>query len=116
MPEKQTSEKDVQTEEHRIDVDKKNAINLRKSLEGQKSQEKSLTVQKSLELLEIPDENDGRDIEVSFEKKNVFTESQNDEYRTPNDFLEPLNEAMAEQIDQLIAKLNDCADGESGGK
>ncbi|XP_013177034.1 PREDICTED: uncharacterized protein LOC106124673 [Papilio xuthus] len=65
-----------------------------------------LTVQKSLEILEITDE-DHDDVEVSFEKP--FTESEHENYRTPNEnFLEPLNKAVTEQIDELISKLSDC--------
>lgn len=93
---KETKDEEVQTnEEHRVDVQKKNLLN----------------VQKSLEILDITDEGDNG-IEVSFEKPNFAEE--HDNYRTPNEsFLEPLNEEMADQIDQLIAKLNDCK--ENGG-
>ncbi|XP_026322713.1 glycogen [starch] synthase isoform X1 [Hyposmocoma kahamanoa] len=90
-PKKETTDKISQTV-HQIDIQKKNAIN----------------VQKSLEILEITDVPES-DIEVSFKKKDPFTESQED-YRTPSDFIEPLNQAMAEQIDQLIQKLNDSAE------
>lgn len=87
----ETTDKLSQTD-HQIDIQKKNAIN----------------VQKSLEILEITDIPES-DIEVSFKNKDPFSESQED-YRTPTDFIEPLNEAVAEQIDQLIQKLNDCAE------
>lgn len=66
-----------------------------------------LMVQKSLEILEITDDED--DVEVSFEKP--FTESEHENYRTPNEnFLEPLNKAVTEQIDELISKLSDCVE------
>ncbi|KPJ19685.1 Putative glycogen [starch] synthase [Papilio machaon] len=65
-----------------------------------------LTVQKSLEILELSDD-EADDVEVSFEKP--FTESEHENYRTPNEnFLEPLNKAVTEQIDELISKLSDC--------
>uniref|UniRef100_A0A2A4IZM5 Glycogen [starch] synthase n=1 Tax=Heliothis virescens TaxID=7102 RepID=A0A2A4IZM5_HELVI len=92
-PEKKDEE--CQTSDSQNDVQKKNLINL----------------QKSLEILDINDDGDDPSIEVSFEKPN-FTESEHEHYRTPNEnFLEGLNEAVAEQIDQLISKLQDCADG-----
>ncbi|KOB68010.1 Glycogen synthase [Operophtera brumata] len=68
--------------------------------------DQKILLQKSLEILDITDvQQDG--LEVTFEKPN-FSESENEDYRTPSDFLEPLTEAVTEQIDQLIAKLNDC--------
>lgn len=89
---KETKDEQVQTiDEHTIDVQRKNIINL----------------QKSLEILEIADDGHVEE-DVSFEKN--FAESEPENFRTPNDFLEPLNEAVAEQIDQLIAKLNDCVE------
>lgn len=91
-PKKESTDKISQTD-HQIDVQKKNALNVQKSLE-------------ILEITDIPEPN----IEVSFKKKDPFSESQED-YRTPSDFIEPLNQAMAEQIDQLIKKLNDSAEG-----
>ena len=66
--------------------------------------DKKAMLKKSLEILQINDDLDDTE-EVTFEKR--FSESQED-YRTPSDFLEPLNEVMAEQIDQLIAKLGEC--------
>lgn len=81
---------------------------LTKDEQVQTDDQKRLTIQKSLEILEITDLPE-HGLEISFEKPN-FTESEHENYRTPNEtFLEPLNEAVAEQIDQLIAKLNDCA-------
>lgn len=95
--ERDTKDEQIETAgDHTIDVERKNQLN----------------IQKSLEILEITDDCDDKDLEVSFEKPN-FTESEHENYRTPNEnFMEPLNEAVAEQIDQLIAKLADCVDAD----
>lgn len=98
-----TSEKDTKDEQIQTNGDTDNEI----------QRKNQLNIQKSLEILEITDDGDDADLEVSFEKPN-FTESEHENYRTPNEnFLEPLNEAVAEQIDQLIAKLTDCVDAEN---
>lgn len=68
---------------------------------------RSALVRKSLEILEIKDLENATDLDVTFEKNLDFIESEQEDYQTPSDFLEPLNEAVAEQIDQLIAKLDD---------
>ncbi|XP_046975828.1 uncharacterized protein LOC124541934 [Vanessa cardui] len=73
-------------------------------------QKRNAIVRKSLEILEITDLESGTDLEVTFEKNLDFTESEQEDYQTPNDFLEPLNEAVTEQIDQLISKLGDCVE------
>lgn len=90
---KETKDVEIQTE---IDM-KRNAI-----------------IRKSLEILEITDLESGKDLEVAFEKNLGLTESEHDDYQTANDFLEPLNETVTEQIDQLIAKLGDCVDESVG--
>ncbi|XP_045770056.1 uncharacterized protein LOC123870721 [Maniola jurtina] len=89
---KSTKEEGVQTD---LDLQKRNAI-----------------VRKSLEILEITDLERCTDVEVTFEKNLDFSESDQESFQTPSDFLEPLNEAVVQQIDQLIAKLGDCV-GES---
>ncbi|CAH2228326.1 jg14652 [Pararge aegeria aegeria] len=87
---KSTKDQEVQTD---FDLQKRNAI-----------------VRKSLEILEITDVERGTDIEVTFEKNLEFTDSDHESFQTPSDYLEPLNEAVVQQIDQLIAKLGDCVE------
>ncbi|CAH2056086.1 unnamed protein product, partial [Iphiclides podalirius] len=68
------------------------------------------SVQRSLELLQIDCEA-AEGLEVGFERPFAEAELADDNYRTPNEsFLEPLAEAVAEQIDELISKLSACAD------
>lgn len=90
--EKQKCTKDAQVQTD-VDVQKRNAI-----------------VRKSLEILEIKDLERGTDVEVTFEKNLELSESDQESFQTPSDFLEPLNEAFVQQIDQLIAKLGDCVE------
>ncbi|XP_049883947.1 uncharacterized protein LOC126379282 [Pectinophora gossypiella] len=86
---------DYKNSEHKIDIQKKNAIN----------------VQKSLEILEITDVAEDTGVEVSFERKSWGEDDGREceeHYRTPSDYLQPLTEAVTDQIDQLICKLNEC--------
>ncbi|XP_022119437.2 uncharacterized protein LOC110996159 [Pieris rapae] len=69
--------------------------------------EDKVRLQKSLEILEVTDVEISKDIEVRFEKAIELEVNENFDAK---DLFEPLNAAVAEQIEQLIAKLNDCVE------